>query len=402
MKKWYSVILIVCILGLSAMLFFGLKEEDSLDNDMVRFLHTEGVNIKDGTGATVALRGVNLGGWLIQEAWMCPTEFDGYFQVLDIFTERFGEQGCKELIDVWEDNYITEEDFDNIKALGCNSVRLPFTWRTLQNSDYSYKEDAFARLDWAIEECAKRQLYIVLDLHGAHGSQNGRHHSGQLVGELYSCPENMERTEELWVRIANRYKDNPWVAAYDLLNEPEGQPGESLGKAQKDYYKRLYNAIRTVDAKHIITIEAVWEPTVMPNPQKEGYENVVYQYHFYGWDNTNNYEYQKAFTNSKVLLLKLSYGAGVPCYVGEFTYFGLAESWDYALNLYNKQGWSWSIWTYKVNGLGSSWGLYTAQTEKVYPETDSYNEIVRKWSQVQTGESYQANTWLTDIVKAHS
>lgn len=407
-KKVFVILFVIATLFCLTGTLFACKEDDGENveeegYDMTVLLHTEGRVIKNAKSETVTLRGVNLGGWLIQERWMCPTDFDnGYFEVYDTFTERFGTEESEALIKVWEDNYIKEEDFDNIKALGLNAIRLPFTWRNLQNTDYTYKENAFSRLDWAIEQCVKRELYVVIDLHGAHGSQNGRHHSGYTKGELYSSEENMALTEELWVRIATRYKDNPWIAGYDLLNEPENQPEGKMTRVQKNYHKRLYKAIRAVDPTHIIMMEAVWEPTVMPNPETEGFVNVVYEYHFYGWSNTDDAEVQKAFTDSKIELLEYSFGSKVPCFVGEFTYFSQAESWEYSLDVYNREGWSWTVWTYKVNGTGSSWGLYTGETERVNPQTDSFDEIVRKWSAVNTQESYEINGWLTDIVKKYA
>src|SRR5438034_5985257 len=37
---------------------------------------------------------------------------------------------------------------------------------------------------------------------------------------LFMDKRNQDRLLELWVKIARRYRDEPTVAAYDLLNEP--------------------------------------------------------------------------------------------------------------------------------------------------------------------------------------
>lgn len=93
----------------------------------------------------------------------------------------------------------------------------------------------------------------------------------------------------MWEAIAARYNGNEWVAGYDLLNEPGG----ALGTEQFEVYDRIYKAVRAIDQDHIIQIQAIWEPTHLPAPTLYGWENVVYQYHFYGWDDINNLEYQK-------------------------------------------------------------------------------------------------------------
>lgn len=56
-----------------------------------------------------------------------------------------------------------------------NTIRLPFYYLNVLNEDLSLKEEeeAFAYLDWFVEQAAKQELYVVLDLHGAPGSQNG-------------------------------------------------------------------------------------------------------------------------------------------------------------------------------------------------------------------------------------
>ena len=151
--------------------------------------------------------GTNLGGWLVQEQWLCPTETGQEIAQLDIYLtlyNRFGEEKAEELIDVFEDNWVTEQDFASIKAIGLNCVRIPFSYMNFMNplvydenagewvvkdyKDLTWREDAFDRLDWALEMCEKYELYAILDLHGAVGSQSGQDHTGDIsekVGRLW-------------------------------------------------------------------------------------------------------------------------------------------------------------------------------------------------------------------------
>src|SRR5699024_2872024 len=123
-----------------------------------------------------------------------------------------------------------------------------------------------------------------------------------------------------------------------------------------------------VDQDHIIHIQAIWEPMHLPNPEFYDWENVVYQYHFYGWDDLNNFDYQKAFIDSKVTMVNDITNYDVPVFVGEFTFFENIDSWEYGLSTFEQEGWSYTSWTYKVSGQDSSWGMYTA------PRTS--NEVV--------------------------
>ncbi|MBS4178722.1 chitobiase/beta-hexosaminidase C-terminal domain-containing protein [Lederbergia citrea] len=375
-----------------------------IDKNSTPFLKTDGKKMRDhyGAGNEVVLRGTNAGGWLVMEGWMSPTNAPDQKTSLETLTARFGEKTAWELINLYQDNYWVESDFDNIKEEGMNVVRLPFSYFEMLNDDGSLKPTAFDRLDWFIEEAGKRELYVILDMHGAPGSQNGKDHSGDTskpdVGNLFGNKENMDKTVFLWEKIAERYKDKKWIAGYDLLNEPGG----ALGIEQFDFYDRLYQAVREKDQNHIIFIEAIWEPYHLPNPDLYGWENVVYSYHFYGWDNIDSYHSQKKFVDSKIPMVNEMTNYNVPLLVGEFTLFNNLQSWDYALSVYEEQGWSFTTWTYKVTGQGSSWGMYTGDPLKVNIQKDSEAEIRNKWSNVGTDTIFTRNDYIADTIRNYS
>ena len=114
------------------------------------------------------------------------------------------------------------------KALGFNCVRIPFWYRNFMNSSGNNRftvrhddNDGFKRLDKIIEQCAARGLYVIPDMHGCPGGQSMNQSTGVAgKNELYNNEKNLSIMENLWVAIAERYKDNPVVAAYDIMNEP--------------------------------------------------------------------------------------------------------------------------------------------------------------------------------------
>ena len=395
--------IIVVILLLSLSLFVLSISGCAKEEDPLMFLKAVGKDIvtDNGNGEVILLQGVNAGGYLVIEEWMSPVNVESQFVLEDVLYDRFGDDSSA-LLDTLMDNWWTEDDFDKIANMGMNVIRLPFTWRTLQNKDYTYKDNAFSRMDWFVEQAAARGLYVILDLHGAHGSQNGKDHSGDIStgGDLYTNELNMTRTEELWVTVANHYKDNPMIAGYDLLNEPEGTHGGIMTKDTPhwDYYDRLYKAIREVDTNHIIIIESVWEHYNLPKPSVYGWKNVVYEYHYYMWDDYSNSVKQRIFLSQKVLNSTLA-NHNVPEYVGEFSFFDNPDSWVYGLRVFREQGWSWTVWTYKVIG-NNSWGIYNYIDDdcRVDPYADSYDEILEKWSKLKTNENFVVNQWLLDVL----
>ena len=424
MKKFFAFAALAAVL-ITAFIGFAACNDKPSDTALP-MLSAVGEDIVDADGNVVALRGTNFGGWLVQEGWMCPTEQTDTLSTDMTLYSRFGKEKAEALIAAYQDSWITEEDFKTVKELGLNVVRVPFTYMNvyhhlsdegelLHPDEFTLREDPFERLDFALEMCKKYGLYLILDMHGAVGSQNGSDHSGDTsrtnlyagteLGEAYR-----EKTAELWALVAEHFAGESNVAGYDLLNEPT----RASGATQWDYYDVLYKAVREADPDHMIFIEATWEPNNLPSPEDYGWENVVYEYHHYNWD--YNDQSNKSFYTFKKLLGNTH---KVPSLIGEFNAWGDSrrstgkrdqtdlEANAGVLEFYNGEGWHWTTWTYKVVGTlrDSNWGLFNASTllkdvTKIDPETDSYEDILAAWSSVDTAEHFTLYSDFADIVSA--
>ena len=402
-KKVVSFVLVIAALfALSCPAFAAGETADETVTGFTAddFLTTKGQDIVNRKGEKVRLKGVNLGAWMIFEGWLCPYEDDlDHYTLLEKLTERFGEDKTYELFNTYMDNWITEYDLDEIKKMGFNCVRVPFWFRNFYYDDNGRKildengEWDFSRLEWVVSECAERELYVVLDMHGAVGYQSDAPHSGKghSVG-LYADTEQGERyrelTDELWTAIATRFKDEPAVAMYDLLNEPMCDVEATEFERRKNnemIYTRLYDTIRAVDSEHIITMEAIWTAIALPLAWTKGWENVVYQVHFY---NNSNFIF-----NLFAWFTKFIY-SDVPMMMGEF-YPHQKTTWDNCFKTLDKANYSWFLWTYKATGHGmwsSDWCLRGSKDgfERVNVDNDSYEEIARKWGEcIRTENGFQ-------------
>ena len=371
----FKIIILLFLLTLSYQKFTQLD-----------FLKTDDTQIKnnDGKGNCVYLRGTNIGNLFVQESWMSSTDARDQKTINNVLEKRFGKDKKNNLIKHYEDSYLTTEDFNNFAELGMTVVRVPFTYMNFyeknKNGNYELKENCFNKLDWIIEQCSERGIYVILDLHGAFGSQNGQDHSGEVIDNVedvtfYKDDNLKQLTLNLWKLIAKRYKDNPAVAGYDTLNEP----GEKAGTTKSyhwDYYNEIYKTIRRVDPDHIIIFESCWTAFDLPSPSKYGWENIVYEFHHYVWDAQDSVILQKAAADLLIISFKLF---KVPIYIGEFTFFELDEAWSYVLNKFNINGYHYTSWSYKSNNAGT-WGIYNQKgTEKVNINDSSENDILRIW-----------------------
>lgn len=200
------------------------------------FLKANGKVLKNnyGQGDTVYLRGTNAGGYMLQEFWLTPTDYTtnvtDQTDLINTLTNRFGSDAAKTLINTYESNYWKESDFDTCASLGINCIRLPIWYRNFVDENNNWYSNAFDRVDWFVEQAGKRGIYVIIDMHGAYGSQNGSDHSGVDGGnnkkgasEFFfgsNAASNQEKYYQMWEKIAEHYNSNPVVAGYDLLNEP--------------------------------------------------------------------------------------------------------------------------------------------------------------------------------------
>ena len=381
------------------------------------FLSANGKALINSEGNTVLLRGVNIGNYFVQEFWMGPTEETARVhcqkELEEVLSERFGEERKDELLKVYRDRYFTEKDFDYIKECGFNCIRLPLWYGVFTDEQGNFREDAFSRTDWFVREAAKRDLYVILDMHGAYGSQNGSDHAGidgkddkKTASEFFfgdRAKENQELFYRLWETIAEHYLNDPAVLGYDLLNEPFCTYRYNSGLSDREFhdllypvYEEAYRRIRAKDPGRLIILEAVWDASDLPNPKKYDFTNVMYSYHNYEYSNYQNEDNAQIKSMERKIrgIKKANYN--VPSYLGEFNYFNSMDAWAEGLRLLHKSGLSWTLWSYKCMKENDNWGLQRLAVPKVNPETDSYEEILEKWSLVDQAEENRA---LADTVR---
>ena len=168
------------------------------------------------------LRGVNLGGWLVLEKWMEPSVFAGT-SAEDEYT--FSQTpGAAVKLEKHHQTWITEPDFKWLKDHGVNAVRIPVGYWIF--GDASPYVGGIKHLDWAFSMADKYGLRVLLDLHGAPGSQNGQDHSGKKGSVGFYTSANQALGKATLNRLLDRYGSNPALWGIELLNEPN--PGFSF------------------------------------------------------------------------------------------------------------------------------------------------------------------------------
>lgn len=183
------------------------------------------------------LRGVNLGGWLILEKWMTESLFNGT-DAIDEYTFMKTPNAAQK-ITAHRQAFIQERDFKWLADNGINAVRIPIGYWVFE--DLQPYTATITYLDWAIDMAEKYKLRVLIDLHGAVGSQNGRDHSGRIGrADWFKSIEYQHQTVEVLMRLAQRYYGRDSVWGIELLNEPK--VGLFHFKL-RHFYKKAYKAL---------------------------------------------------------------------------------------------------------------------------------------------------------------
>ncbi len=283
------------------------------------FMTIKGENLIAPDGHKFYIVGTNLGNWLNPEGYMFNfRKTNCEWMINDMICELAGPDFARQFWQTFKDNYITEDDLAFIARTGANTVRLPFNYKLFTLEDYMGKNDdneGFRMMDKTIEWCRKYGLYLILDMHDCPGGQTGDNiDNGYGYPWLFESEESQQLFCNIWKRIALRYKDEPVILGYELMNEPVATtfPKElqhALNRKLEPLYKRATQAIREVDRNHIILLGgAQWNGNFEPFNDWTFDDKIMYTCHRYGGEPT------KAAIQS---IIDFRDKTGLPMYMGE-------------------------------------------------------------------------------------
>lgn len=183
-------------------------------------LHVEGRNIYDQNDSLVMLRGFNWGWW--------------------------GEA--------------LPEDAGIIKnEVGGNAVRLALRWYYWGGTDKNnpmnardslspgnIKPEFLTLLDSYIEWLTREEIWTILFINSDQGAGKNEKH-------FFNTPYLKEEFLETWKFLANRYKETPYIGAFELMAEPQYQRHKRDVSPQKlvGWYKEIADSINTITESSI-------------------------------------------------------------------------------------------------------------------------------------------------------
>ena len=349
-KKFHCI-----LLGLLCNLFFVAPRAQG-------FLKAEGKKIVNANRQNILLRGMGLGGWMLQEGYMLGIYKDAQqHKIRAAIGKLMGPAETAEFYNAWLDNFVRKTDIDSMKAWGFNSVRLPMHYNLFTlpvdgepvAGQNTWLDKGFAMTDSLLAWCKANHMYLILDLHAAPGGQGNDLNISDRDStkpSLWDSEANKQKTIALWKKIAARYAKEPNIGGYDILNEPNwgftdpandrNGTKETLNTPLRKLSKDITAAIREVDKKHIIIIEGNgWGNNyngLLPTWDK----NMVLSFHKY-WNSNRQEDIQK------ILDTRDKYN--VPVWLGE-TGENSNVWYAEAIRLLEKNNIGWAMWPLKKMG----------------------------------------------------
>ncbi len=287
------------------------------------WLTTDGNKIVDMNGTEVWLTGIN---------WF------GYNTGTNIF------DGC------WNCNM--ENAIQAIANHGFNLLRIPISaelvlnWRNGVYPEANFNQASNPELvgknsqqifDYALSLCSKYGLKVMLDIHSANTDAAG-HNANLWYTEKISSSDYYDAIAYL----ADRYKDNDTVIAYDLKNEPHGKPGEEKAiwndseseNNWKYVAQKAGNIVLDANPHALIVIEGteIYPKDIATNGDYSSVESNDYYFNWWGGNLRGVKDYPIDFgsedRNRQIVYSPHDYGPTVfqqPWFQGEYTYESLKE-----------------------------------------------------------------------------
>ena len=360
-------------------------------------LQARGPKMVDASGQEVILKGMNLGGWMLQEGYMMRPGFGGTQGSVKkiLYDAGMSDAAVETFYQSWRDNFITKPDIDYIASLGFNCVRLPMHYdlfltpaqravrdkvirgtvtyaayvaqlKTWADGGQLFTDpanlEAIRLIDNTLAWCAANNMRVVLDLHAAPGAQGSDTNISDALtprgNEFWNNPTNQDVANQLWAMLATRYKDDARVAMYDVLNEPNNVPdgaGRNANQRIHDVLERFINTIRATGDNHLILLEGNGYGNDFNYMEKRTFTNqanLVFNSHRYsgtGYLLANDVPAQDGGVNQLRLIGNLTRFRATndaPIWVGE-TGENTAAWMHEAARALGIVGIGWCHWTYK-------------------------------------------------------
>lgn len=300
--------------------------------------------------------------------------------------------------------WIIESDVEReAKEFGFNFVRYLIFWDAIEPQKDVFDQAYLDRVEERVNWYTSRGMYVMLDMHqdlysakfGGDGAPEWaiRTDGAEPLDFGPDTPwwlKNIDpqvmkswtnfweytRHKDLqdhyilaWQKVLERFKSNPYVIGYDLMNEPWGGDivkvyltGDFERVQLAAFYERVIPALRTVEPNKYLFFEPTPSPVTSGSPSNLGKvngTNLVYAPHCYPYDTHEGAGYtakaRKQFKDwERERIKEAKMHGNIPIMCGEFGLSPNQEGFADHLNDFNtafdRNQWHWTYWSNDKGG----------------------------------------------------
>ncbi|EJU04688.1 glycoside hydrolase [Dacryopinax primogenitus] len=203
------------------------------------------------TDPSQKLIGISLGNYLVLERWMSEDWFvnSSSPDAWDEWTfSNFTGSDAAGLLQAHWDSWVTEADVDTVWKAGINTLRIPtgyWAWIQTEEGEPYVQAGQLDRLERVMSWAYKRGMYVLIDLHGLPGSQNGEQQSGHNTTDVrFYQPAYQSRADATLSTALGWISASPYrstVAGIEVCNEPVPNSADNFS-VLRAFYERSYAA----------------------------------------------------------------------------------------------------------------------------------------------------------------
>jgi len=232
---------------------------------------------------------VNIGGWLVLESWISQSLYNDNGVASGTgewgFCSKLGKTKALQVLTQHWDTWVTQSDLQTLADNGINYLRVPVGYWIIDiQTGEPYVTGGMTYLTRLLGWANDLGLSVIVDLHGAPGSQNGHDNSGRDGSINWPQAQNVARTIDVLGNLTQKVMGYPAVKGVELLNEPwtTAIGGPISFDTLKNFYLNAYTRIRGTGFGGEIWISDGWD-----NNQWNGfmsppnYYNVIIDAHLY-------------------------------------------------------------------------------------------------------------------------
>eukprot|EP01123_Difflugia_compressa_P004240 TRINITY_DN15605_c0_g1_i1.p1 TRINITY_DN15605_c0_g1~~TRINITY_DN15605_c0_g1_i1.p1 ORF type:complete len:386 (-),score=53.15 TRINITY_DN15605_c0_g1_i1:90-1226(-) len=252
---------------------------------------------------TAVYRGMNIGGWLVLEYWIRPSLFNDNGVTSNVgewgFCEQLGSNKASQVLNSHWDSWVSYSDLQQLASNGITHLRIPVGyWIVDIQPGEPFVTGGMYYLKRLMGWAQQLNLGVIVDLHGAPGSQNGHDNSGRVGPINWPQQQNIDRSVFVIGNITQQLIGFTSLKGIEVLNEPWTivmSGGTITFDTLKTYYLRAYNAVRGVGFTGDIWIPDGWDNNqwngFMAPPNYYSVYIDVHLYHCFGGPRDQNDAY---------------------------------------------------------------------------------------------------------------